>query len=106
MTRTGRTLEEYMDMGAAGLVALVSFTQNLPIDSALLQAMNPKDEFGAWHKTVKTNSILADIFDLLMAVNTKNGRKPKTYPRPQEHRNIGRGAIPVSEFWEWWNEKG
>ena len=46
MTRTGRTLEEYMDMGAAGKVALISFIENLPIDSALDHAINPKDEYG------------------------------------------------------------
>lgn len=103
MTRTGRTLEEYVDMGAAGMVALVSFIENLPIDSALRQSINPKDEFGAWHETAKTNSILADIYDVLVAVHTKKGRNPKPYPRPQERRNIGREAIPISEFWDWWN---
>ena len=106
MTRTGRTLEEYMNMGAAGLVALVSFVENLPMDSALSKSMDPRDEFGTWHKTVKTNSILADIYDVIVAAHTKPGKKPKTYPRPQEHRTIGKGAIPISEFWDWWNEKG
>ena len=106
MTRTGRTLEEYMNMGAAGLVALVSFVENLPMDSALSKSMDPRDELGTWHKTVKTNSILADIYDVIVAAHTKPGKKPKTYPRPQEHRTIGKGAIPISEFWDWWNEKG
>ena len=93
-----------MDMGAAGMVALISFVNNLPIDSALGNATHPKDEFGEWHQTLKTNKILADIFDVLVAANTKKGHIPKTYPRPQENKNvIGSGAIPLSEFWDWWN---
>ena len=92
-----------MNMGAAGMVALVSFLENLPVDSALTRSMDPKDEYGQWHQRVKTNAILADIYDVLVAVNTKKGRTPKPYPRPQEHRSIGRGAIPISEFWDWWN---
>ena len=103
MTRTGRTLEEYMDMGAAGKVALISFIENLPIDSALGQELNPKDEYGIWHKTLKTNAILADIYDVLVKVNTKKGRTPVPNPRPKERKTIGRDAIPISEFWDWWN---
>ena len=74
MTRTGRTLSEYMDMGAAGKVALISFVKYLPPDSALNRDMNPKDEYGVWYETVKTNAILADIFDLLAKVNSKKVR--------------------------------
>ena len=90
-------------MGAAGKVALISFIENLPTGSALKQALNPEDEYRAWYETIKTNAILADIFDVLVAVNTKKGRTPISYPRPQEHQVIGRGAIPISEFWDWWN---
>ena len=104
MTRTGRTLEEYLNMGAAGLVALISFIENLPIDSALGKSEYPRDEFREWHRTLKTNAILADIYDALVAVHTKKGHRPKPYPRPQERKNvIGDGAIPISEFWDWWN---
>ena len=105
MTRTGRTLSEYIDMGAAGLVALISFIQNLPPDSALNRAVNPKDEFGSWCSQYKTNVILADMFDAFVAAHTKHGKKPKEYPRPQKHKTIGRGAVPVSEFWDWWNKE-
>ena len=102
MTRTGRTLDEYMSMGAAGRLALISFIGNLTPDSALNQAMNPKDEFGAWYTTAKTNVILADLFDIFVAANTKKGRKANEYPRPRKHQSIGKGAIPISEFWDWW----
>ena len=105
MTRTGRTLTEYMEMGAAGKVALISFIRYLPPDSALRLEMDPKDEYAAWYTTLKTNAILADIFDAYVSVHTKKGQKPKQYPRPKERQSIGREAIPISEFWDWWNKQ-
>ena len=105
MTRTGRTLTEYMEMGAAGKVALISFIRYLPPDSALRLEMDPKDEYAAWYTTLKTNAILADIFDAFVAVHTRKGQKPKQYPRPKERQSIGHDAIPVSEFWDWWNKQ-
>ena len=103
MTRTGRTLSEYVDMGAAGMVALLSFINYLPMDSQLRQTMDPKDEVGEWSTTKKTNMILADLFDVFVSANTKKGHKAKQYPRPKQKRKIGSGAIPISEFWDWWN---
>ena len=103
MTRTGRTLSEYMEMGAAGKVALLSFINYLPPDSELRKAMDPQNEFGEWNTTMKTNVILADLVDVFVKANTKKGRKAKTYPRPKKRRKIGSGAIPMSEFWDWWN---
>lgn len=105
MTRTGRTLSEYMDMGAAGMVALLSFISNLGPESALNRELDPKDEFGEWCTTLKTNAILADIFDVFVQANTKKGHKAKEYPRPKKHQTIGADAIPVSEFWDWWDKK-
>ena len=103
MTRTGRTLSEYMEMGAAGMVALLSFINYLPMDSQLRQAMDPQDEVGEWSTVKKTNIILADIFDVFVSANTKKGHKAKQYPRPKQKRKIGSDAIPISEFWDWWN---
>ena len=103
MTRTGRTLTEYMEMGVAGKVALLSFINYLPIDSALRKEMDPQDEVGEWSTVKKTNIILADIFDVFVSANTKKGHKAKQYPRPKQKRKIGSGAIPISEFWDWWN---
>lgn len=103
MTRTGRTLSEYIDMGAAGMVALLSFINYLPMDSQLRQTMEPQDEVGEWSTTKKTNMILADLFDVFVSANTKKGHKAKQYPRPKQKRKIGSGAIPISEFWDWWN---
>lgn len=103
MTRTGRTLFEYLNMGAAGKVALLSFIRYLPMDSALNREMDPKDETAEWNTTRKTNAILADMFDAFSAVHTKKGRKPFEYPRPKANKRIGKGAIPIKDFWEWWN---
>lgn len=105
MTRTGRTLTEYVEMGAAGLVALVSFTRHLPPDSALWRETHPRDEYGAWTTTAKTNAILADLFDAFASVHTKKGRKAKPYPRPnaRDARTMGRGAIRVRDFESWWS---
>lgn len=103
MTRTGRTLSEYIDMGAAGMVALLSFINYLPMDSQLRQAMDPQDEVGEWSTTKKTNIILADLFDVFVSANTRKGHKAKQYPRPKQKRKIGSDAIPISEFWDWWN---
>ena len=103
MTRTGRTLQEYGDMGAAGMVALVSFLRHLPPDSATWREMHPRDEFGAWASTLKTNAILADLFDAFAMANSRKGHKPKPYPRPNKERsNVGKGAIKASEVMEWW----
>ena len=103
MTRTGRTLSEYINMGAAGMVALLSFINYLPMDSQLRQTMDPQDEVGEWSTVKKTNIILADIFDVFVSANTKKGHKAKQYPRPKQKKRIGSGAIPISEFWDWWN---
>lgn len=103
MTRTGRTLSECIDMGAAGMVALLSFINYLPMDSQLRQTMDPQDEVGEWSTTKKTNMILADLFDVFVSANTKKGHKAKQYPRPKQKQRIGSGAIPISEFWDWWN---
>lgn len=106
MTRTGRTLAEYIDMGAAGIVALLSFINYVPRDSALRSEMEPGDEFGEWNTTRKTNEILAALFDLESAAHTKKGRKVVTYPRPKQKKRIGRGAVSIDEFWDWWKGGG
>lgn len=92
-------------MGAAGRVALLSFINYLPPDSALNSEMNPDDEKGPWFTTVKTNAILADIFDVFMAAHTKKGVQPKPYPRPKQKQKVGKDPIPISEFWDWWNKE-
>lgn len=102
MTRTGRTLTEYLNMGAAGKVALISFIGHLPPDSALYRELHPGDETVEWYRTLQTNKILADIYDVFVAAHSKKGHRPKPYPRPQRKQKFGRGAIPIEDFMKWW----
>lgn len=105
MTMTGRTLAEYGAMGAAGVVALVSFTHYLPPESMTYRELHPRDEMGKWSTRVKTNAILADLYDAYAMSHAKRGHKPKPYPRPNaKTHDIGSGAIPVSEFMDWWRK--
>ena len=105
MTRTGRTLSEYMNMGASGKLALLSFIEHLPPDSALFKEMNPKEEVSDWLSPLMTNVILADLFDMYSSVHTKKGKKPVEYPRPKKKKTLGKDPIPVSKFWDWWNNE-
>ena len=104
ITRTGRTLNELMNMGAAGRVALISFIQYLPPDATLRREIDPRDETAEWYTTMKTNVILADIFDIFVAAHTKDGNKPAEYPRPGQKQTIGKDPVPISEFWDWWDK--
>ena len=115
MTRTGRTLGEYLDMGAAGKVALVHFIDQLDADSALAREganMNARE----WGSTFKTNAILADVFDALQFFNYNyiqgnsktKPKKPKPYPRPWlkgEVQKFGRDPVRIQDFWNWWKSK-
>lgn len=93
-------------MGAAGMVALLSFVNYAPPDAASRKELDPDAvEVADWYTTRQTNIILADLWDALVAINTKKGRKAKEYPRPRKRKRIGSGAIPISEFWDWWNGK-
>ena len=102
-------------MGAAGIVALVHFIANLDIDSSLMRTIGEVD-VAEWASNLKTNVLLADVFDAIAmfnfnfaSANSKHKpQKPKPYPRPwvKNEDKIGKGAIPVSQFWEWWSSKG
>ena len=103
MTMTGHTLSEYFAMGPDGASALVSFVRFLPPGSATYREMHPRDEVGPWMTTAKTNAILADIYDVYVQAHSKKGRA-KPYPRPnaKKGKNVGKGAIPVRDFMDWW----
>jgi hypothetical protein len=68
-----------------------------------------------WGSTLKTNIILADIFDVLCQINAnmvgglshKRPQRPKPYPRPwvDKKRKTGKGALPVSELEKWIEQK-
>ena len=81
-----------------------------------MRELNP--DVAVWSSQIKTNSILADIFDMLAAINAnlmaigsgKAAKRPKPYPRPhqespEDEMHFGKGALPVDELHKWIEER-
>lgn len=110
LTRTGYTLDDVG--GRLSWSALSSFIRNLGTDSALARDMGKST---GWESTLKTNAILADIYDLLQVIHrdlcSLGGNKPKKikpYPRPgrdKDTKRIGKGAMPYYQLREWIKER-
>ena len=104
--------------GALPWGALLHFVQYLPRTSTLSCEIAPTTDEERWAQGHATAALLADIYDLLNQLNTnlcsqgKRATQVKPYPRPwtkgKGERRIGRDAIPISEFEDWWagNRKG
>lgn len=115
LTKTGHELGDVG--GSLSWDALTSFISHGAPDSALSRELD--DEYYLWSLRVKTNGILADIFDMLaqinanlVAIGSHSKAKPvKPYPRPgmEERRGdtqrIGKGALPRGEFRKWLEQK-
>ncbi len=114
MTRTIYTLSDVGRSLSWG--ALASFIKYLGEDSATAREINK--EVAGWESTLKTNTLLADIYDLLQVVNAnivahatngKHKQRVKPYPRPgaedKDTRRIGHGALPVDDLREWIRSK-
>lgn len=111
MTRTRYQLSDVG--GALSWSSLHSFLINIGGDSALARDL---DKSTGWDQTIKTNAILADIYDLLQVIRAEivalGGTKPrkiKPYPRPgadeDKKRKLGKGAMPLTELREWIKER-
>ena len=114
LTQTGH---EINDIGRTlSWDALDSFLRFIGPESAF--AKDHDQEVAVWSTRMKTNFILADIYDMLAMINSnliayasrKPARPPKKYPRPgkkdEEHeRRIGSGALPPDELRKWMEEK-
>lgn len=113
LTRTNYQIEDIG--GALSWGALYAFIKHLGGDSALARDLGKAT---GWETTLKTNEILADIFDMLQVIHAdivswaSNGKKKahnKPYPRPgagvENKRKIGKGALPLLEFREWINRR-
>ena len=112
ITRTNYQLDDIG--GALSWSSLHSFIKFLPGDSALAREAG---EISVWDSRMKTNAILADIYDSLQLLNANlvayasGGKtKPKLtpYPRPgreDDKKRIGSGAIPVTDLREWIRRK-
>jgi hypothetical protein len=108
---------ELDDIGSAlSWRALDSFIRNLSLSSATMRELNP--ELARWDSQLQTNTILADIYDMLAALNynvlcmasKQKPQQPKPYPRPNQkddenRKKIGKGALPVAELREWFEQK-
>ena len=119
MCRTGRTLHEYMGMGAAGMVALAHFVRHIDTDSATWRAVNGRTGWAGWNDRYATNRILTDVYDAIVAMHynyvrahskKKGGKPPKPYPAPwarkdKESRHLGKDPVKARDFWGWWNKK-
>lgn len=107
-----RTTYQVDDIGGAlSWGALYSFIKNLGSDSALARDLGKST---GWETTLQTNTMLADIFDLLEVIHAdlvfwmSKGKKKKNikpYPRPgrdeDKKRKIGKGAMPLDQLREW-----
>ena len=111
MTRTSYTIDDIG--GALSWGSLYSFIKNLRTDSAVARDLGKAT---GWEDTLRTNAILADIYDLLQVINSNivaigGGKKKKItpYPRPgkdeDNKRKIGKGALPINDLREWLRRK-
>lgn len=104
--------------GALSWDSVRAVLNNPRAESALMRELNP----GAWvwASTAKTNTILADIWDMLAQINAnlvasatrRPAKKFKTYPRPvsrksepEDQQHYGSGALPADELRQWFEEK-
>lgn len=95
--------------------------RNLDYKTETVQAINPEaKEIAFWDSSLKTNLILADIYDLLAVINSNlvavgsrsRSKKTKPYPRPKQLeknntdvKHIGDGALPPDELRKWFEER-
>ena len=86
-----------------------SFLHNLGPESALWKSQHK--DMKDWSSPLRTNIILADIYDLLASINAnlcggfsrKKPQRVKPYPRPwaKDERKIGKGALPKDQLHDW-----
>ena len=115
LTKTGH---ELADVGSTlSWRALASFLLYSESGSALYRDVN--GDAAVWAEAIKTNGILADIYDQLaqinanlVAIGSREKAKPATpYPRPGieqtagNMKHFGKGALSPDELEAWFEEK-
>ena len=92
-----------------------SYLTHLPLSSALARELN--SESATWDSTLKTNFLLADLIDVLQAIDYhlvsmsgSKAHKPKPYPRPNGKKDsgtkhYGKGAMKANELENWFKNK-
>lgn len=94
--------------------ALGAFLRRPDLTGEIAKEIDP--DIATWATQIKTNIILADIYDMLAMLNAnlcamgsgKKAQKPKSYPRPGDNdkqRIGGKNALPISEFKQWLKNK-
>ena len=93
--------------------ALRSFLNHIEITGELARELDP--DLSKWSGTLKTNALLADIYDLLAMINAnicalgsgKRAKQPKAYPRPNDNKRqkIGKSALPPDQLRAWFENK-
>lgn len=96
--------------GWDGLYILIT---NAPENSALNRALNP--DLYSFGTSLKQSAILSDLFNAIAmfryefaSANSpkRKPKKPQLYPTPwtenKDSEIIGKGAIPVSQFDDWY----
>lgn len=93
-----------MDVGSSlSWGALSSFLKNLPQDSAVWRSAHK--DIADWGTTLKTNEILADIYDVLNQMNSnmvggfsrKKPAKVTPYPRPWLKKKAKKIGTPMKK---------
>lgn len=111
LVQTGYNLDDVG--GALPWSALGAFLHRVEPGGAIAYELDP--ETAAFSSTIKTNAILADIYDLLAQINAnivagfsrKRTQKPKRYPRPNDEskKRIGKESMTISELNNWLDKK-
>ena len=104
------------DVGASlSWEALSAFLLHLSPESATAAELRPA--LSEWSTRLKTNVLLADLYDLGQNINAnlvamiehRKAKKFRPYPRPwakkDGEKHFGRGALPTTELHEWIEEK-
>lgn len=109
LTRTNYSVNDLG--GSLEWTSLQSFIKNLDTRSALARELGKST---GWEDTLTTNRILADIYDLLQAINENimrlgggKKKKIKPYPRPndKDKNKIGKGGLSLEDLRKWIKEK-
>jgi len=88
--------------------------QHLDLDSETAREIEP--DLAQWGTVLKTNTILADIYDAIAILNAnivaigtkKHAKEPKRYSRPTDKQRTqlgGKGALPPDEMAKWIERK-
>lgn len=107
LIQTGHSLD---DIGRTlSWSALGSFLHNIDINGEIARELDP--DLASWSTTIKTNAILADIYDILATINAnvcalgtgKKAKQPKPYKRPgdKDAKRIGKKALPPDQLKAW-----